>query len=282
MNVLSLFDGISVGQIALNNVGIVPDAYFSSEVDQYAISITQKNFPKTIQLGDISNIKGTQLPQIDLLIGGPPCQGFSMAGKRLNFNDPRSKLFYQYARLLQETKPKFFLMENVLMKEEWEIQISNELGVYPVKINSSLVSAQNRRRNYWANFPISQPDDRKIFWKDIQLDDATDVYYMTEKMMTWIWEDPKRRDRFKIYDKDTKEKMQMLEASHYKGISNQRCFSIQDKGLRYIHPIECERLQNIPDDYTAGVSRTQRYKMLGNSWTTGVVSHIFKGLLCSS
>jgi site-specific DNA-cytosine methylase len=205
-----------------------------------------------------------------------------MAGKRLNFNDPRSKLFYQYARLLQETKPKFFLMENVLMKEEWEIQISNELGVYPVKINSSLVSAQNRRRNYWANFPISQPDDRKIFWKDIQLDDATDVYYMTEKMMTWIWEDPKRRDRFKIYDKDTKEKMQMLEASHYKGISNQRCFSIQDKGLRYIHPIECERLQNIPDDYTAGVSRTQRYKMLGNSWTTGVVSHIFKGLLCSS
>lgn len=149
MNVLSLFDGISAGQVALKRAGIKVNNYFASEIDPYAIKITQKNFPNTIQLGDVREVKGENLPQIDLLIGGSPCTGFSFAGKQLNFNDPQSKLFFEYVRLLEECKPKYFLLENVVMKKEYSDVITKYLGVDYIKINSSLVSAQNRERLYW-------------------------------------------------------------------------------------------------------------------------------------
>lgn len=280
MNVLSLFDGMSCGQIALEKAGIPISKYHASEIDKYAIQVTQHNYPNTIQLGDVTQVRGEDLPKIDLLIGGSPCQGFSSAGKQLNFEDPRSKLFFEYVRLLKECEPKYFLLENVVMKKEWSDIISEYLGVKPILINSSLVSAQNRRRLYWTNIPnVQQPEDQNIYWKDVQMDNAKDVYYVTDKMMAWVNKNPKRKNKFKIYEKTTKEKMQMLEASHHKGISNQRCFAIRDNDfIRYIHPVECERLQNVSDGYTQVVSNTQRYRMLGNGWTVNVVAHIFKNI----
>lgn len=276
MNVLSLFDGMSCGQLALNRAGIKYDNYFASEIDKYAIKITQKNFPNTIQLGDVTKWREWKLPKIDLLIGGSPCQGFSNAGIGLNFDDPRSKLFFEFVEILKFYKPKYFLLENVKMKKEWENAISQYLGVFPTEINSSLVSAQNRKRLYWCNFNIKLPRDKGLFWKDVQENNAKGVFYYTEESFAWLNKTQNRKNKFKLYTPQTAEKMQMLEASHYKGYSNQRCFGIQDiTGIRYISPIECERLQTVPDNYTEGVSNTQRYKMLGNGWTVDVISHIF-------
>src|SRR5574344_2950107 len=167
MNVLSLFDGISCGQLALQKAGIRVDKYFASEIDKYAIKVTQENFPDTVQLGDVTQWRTWELPKIDLLIGGSPCQGFSFAGKQLNFSDPRSKLFFEYVKVLQKTKPKYFLLENVKMKQECQDVISRYLGVEPIEINSSLVSAQNRKRLYWTNIPnVTQPEDKCILLLD--------------------------------------------------------------------------------------------------------------------
>jgi len=168
MNVLSLFDGMSCGQIALQQLGIKADNYYASEIDKYCIQITQKNFPNTIQIGDVCDVKGADLPKIDLIMGGSPCQGFSFAGKQLAFDDPRSKLFFEFVRLVKECQPKYFLLENVRMKKEFLAIISEHLGVEPVCINSALVSAQNRVRYYWTNIPgIEQPEDRNMVLKDI-------------------------------------------------------------------------------------------------------------------
>ena len=176
--VLSLFDGMSCAQIALNKLGMKDYIYYASEVDKHAIKVTQANYPNTIQLGDVTKIKGSDFERIDLLVGGSPCQGFSFAGKQLNFNDPRSALFFEYVRILRELKsknPKIkFLLENVRMKKEYQDVISEQLGVQPVMINSALVSAQNRVRLYWANFEITQPQDKGIFLKDILESGATE------------------------------------------------------------------------------------------------------------
>ena len=178
INVLSLFDGMSCCQIALKEMGIDYN-YYASEIDKFAIKTTLHNFPNTIQLGDIRNIDLKSLPKIDLLVGGSPCQGFSIAGKQLNFNDERSKLFFEYVRILREIKPRYFLLENVVMKKEYQDVISKELGIEPIMINSALVSAQSRKRLYWTNIKegqlnffenislIPQPKDRGILLKDI-------------------------------------------------------------------------------------------------------------------
>ena len=169
INVLSLFDGMSCGQIALKKLGIKVNKYFASEIDKYAISVTQSNFPETIQLGDIQFLSAERINhKIDLIIGGSPCQGFSFAGKQLNFNDPRSRLFFEFVRLKKELNPKYFLMENVRMKKDYQNIISDLLGVQPVLINSALVSAQNRVRLYWTNIDgINQPEDLNIKLADI-------------------------------------------------------------------------------------------------------------------
>jgi len=173
MNVLSLFDGMSCGQIALDQLGVKVDNYFASEIDKWAIEIAKKNYPNTIELGDVTQVRGEALPKIDLLIGGSPCQGFSIAGKQLNFNDPRSALFFEFVRILEETKPKYFMLENVKMKREYQDIISEYLGVEPVEINSALVSAQNRIRLYWTNIPnITQPDDKGLLLRDVLEDDV--------------------------------------------------------------------------------------------------------------
>jgi len=175
INVLSLFDGMSCGQIALDKLGVEVDKYYASEIDKYAMTIAKKNYPNILHIGDVTKVDGTKLDKIDLMIGGSPCQGFSFAGKQLNFKDPRSALYFEFVRLLKETKPKYFLLENVRMKKEFQAIITKDLGVEPIMINSSLLSAQNRVRLYWTNIPnVTQPNDLGIVLKDIIEDGVTD------------------------------------------------------------------------------------------------------------
>jgi len=297
MNVLSLFDGMSCGQIALERAGIPVDNYFASEINKYAMQVTQTNYPNTIQLGDVTKVVASKLPKIDLLIGGSPCQGFSFAGKQLNFEDPRSMLFFEYVRLLEELKPKHFLLENVKMKKEFQDVITNLVGVEPIEINSALVSAQNRKRLYWTNLPIQFPiADRKIYLKDI-LENGSVIADKSQTILSTMWKENAK-------SMVTRKKKGLLVKLGEIGAGGQgnRVYSIEGKGIcmsansggmagsgnmliqtgdrvRKLSPVECERLQTIPDSYTEGISKTQRYKMLGNGWTVDVIAHIFKGLL---
>ena len=279
INVLSLFDGISCGHIALDKAGIPINKYYASEIDKYAIKVTNKNYPETINLGDVTTVSGELFTEkIDLLIGGSPCQGFSQAGKMKNFDDPRSKLFWEYVRILQEIKPKYFLLENVVMKQVWQDIISEALGVKPIMIDSSLTSAATRKRLYWTNIPgVGQPEDLGITFGDIRERDVPEgsVYY-TDKGIDWIRRHEKRTGKTLRIIGDS-DKMQMLEASMYKKYSSQRFFGIEDThGLRYITVTECERCMNVPDGYTDCCSNTQRYKQLGNGWEVNTITHMFR------
>jgi len=389
MKVLSLFDGMSCGQIALNRLGIKVDTYYASEIDKYAMEITQKNFPETIQIGDVCAVRGEDYQDVDLILAGSPCQGFSFAGKQLAFDDPRSALFFEFIRLLKEIKPKYFLLENVKMKKEYLQIISEQVsacypeipfGIEPIFINSSLVSAQSRQRYYWTNIPnITQPEERGIVLRDILEEDPSENpvkdtarnqrHYknidekslcMTATMykgagnngMTLVpiragawrgrsldesgknvkWKEttPKqmletrkdeksnavstftkdnvvvtfsedRINKFKETLKDDPKPsangiIQLNNPSH----SSSRVYSPEGKSptlmagnsgggkepvkindgvyWRKLTPVECERLQTVPDNYTEGVSNTQRYKMLGNGWTVEVICHILKNM----
>jgi len=278
-NVLSLFDGMSCGRVALDRAGVKYDNYFASEIDKYAMKVAITNYPDTKQIGSVIDVKGADLPKINLLIGGSPCQGFSFAGKGLNFDDPRSKLFFEYVRLMDETKPTYILLENVVMKKEYQDVISGYMGVEPIMINSNLVSAQNRKRLYWTNIPnVQQPFDRGVTWGDIREHDAPDNFYYSHNGLAWIKRHGERKGK-KLTIWGDGDKCQMIEASHYKNYSSQRFFGIEDtKGLRYITPLECERAQTLPDNYTDCVSNTQRYKMIGNGWTVDVIAHILNNL----
>jgi len=300
MNVLSLFDGMSCGQIALNRAGIKYDMYFASEIDKNAIKVTQHNYPNTVQLGDVTKIEFI-VSKIDLLIGGSPCQGFSFAGKQLNFDDPRSKLFFEFVRLIDECKPTYFLLENVVMKKEYEDVITQYLGVEPIKINSSLVSAQNRVRLYWTNIPnVKEPEDRNISLSDILEDDSIinpgAIRGRRLNKATIIGRrlnsDGKRKD----YDKDVPI-TQCLEV-RATNINKSNCLTTVDKDnvlttmpigrhpnafkdklpFRYYTLKEYERLQTIPEGYTNIVSTSQAKKMIGNGWTVDVIAHIFSYL----
>jgi len=269
-NVLSLFDGMSCGQIALNRAGILYDNYFASEIDKYAIKVTMANYPNTIQLGSVTDVKASNLPKIDLLIGGSPCQGFSFAGKQLNFDDPRSKLFFEYVRLLKECKPKYFLLENVKMKKEYQDVISKHLGVEPIEINSALVSAQNRKRLYWCNWHVEQPEDKGILLKDIIEKDALPIT-LTEHRT----EEAKkiRREHKNKTGKDFSPRRAKELVKRNDGKSNCLTANLSNKE-------QCERLQTVPNNFTKveGISNTQRYKMLGNGWTVDVIAHIFSSM----
>lgn len=298
INVLSLFDGMSCGQIALERAGIKVDNYYASEIDKYAIKVTMANYPNTIQLGSVVDVKGSDLPKIDLLIGGSPCQSFSFAGKRKGMAtkceteittleqylelksegfefEGQSFLFWEYMRLLNEVKPKYFLLENVMMSEKWKKILTKAIGINPIMINSSLVSAQNRKRFYWTNIPLDElPFSNDLYIKDIICNEIGIKYPLTKKhhqafLKSYKWK------HCELY-----EKAKPLLASYYK--QPPHCPYIpceySDSGFRRLSPIECERLQTIPDNYTDGVSDTQRYKMIGNGWTVDVIAHIFKYL----
>ena len=374
MKILSLFDGMSCGQLAIDRIGIKNYTYYASEIDKYDIQIARKNFPNTIHLGDVTSIKSANLPKIDLLIGGSPCQGFSFAGKQLAFNDPRSQLFFEFVRLLKELKPKYFLLENVRMKKEYLDIITKYLGVEPVLINSSLFSAQNRQRYYWTNIPFNKNMvDKGIILKDILETNPNEVVKMSDKFVNRQMKNVKgkcfidetkhkasnlsameyvkngRQGDYLACDYDGKPKQvgiavdinghdilkrvyspegksptinsmnggnrepkvvcgrmigrykidgkrqdhkgsiagkstQMLElrkdqkTNNLSTVQKDNVLTKNDLYWRKLTPRECERLQTVPDNYTVGVSNTQRYKMLGNGWTVDVISHIFNNL----
>ena len=222
-NVLSFFDGMSCGQLALQKSGIEVTNYFACEIDKYASKVAKHNFPNTIELGDITKVFAKDLPQIDLLIGGSPCQGFSFAGKQLNFEDPRSKLFFEFVRLKNECNPKYFLLENVKMKQEFQDIISEQLGVKPILINSSLVSAQNRERLYWTNIPLNgMPNDKGLFLKGIIEKGAG------KKLSEQTAQRPRT---LRNYRSENKKAFCML-ATMWKGSQSNGMTVINDNGLR--------------------------------------------------
>ena len=309
MNVLSLFDGISCGQVALERAGIKYDNYYASEIDKYAIAVTQTRYPNTIQLGDVRNLHPGDVPMIDLLIGGSPCQGFSAAGKGLAFDDPRSQLFFEYVRILTQVRPKYFLLENVRMKKEYLDIITKYMEVEPIMINSALVSAQNRVRYYWTNIPnLTQPEDKHIYLKDILESGDVDRlksycidanYFKGTNLKTYkekckrqiVFEKPQRVGTIgnggqgqRIYSVEGKSVN--LSANGGGGGAITGLYHIVTEGsvIRKLTPIECERLQNLSDDFTLVpwqnrmMSNTQRYKQCGNGWTVDVIAHILKGI----
>jgi DNA-cytosine methyltransferase len=282
MNVLSLFDGMSCGQIALNNLGIKYDNYFASEIDKYAIQVTQKNYPNTKHIGSVTEVKGEDLPKIDLLIGGSPCQGFSVSGNKLNFEDERSKLFFEFVRLLKETKPKYFLLENVgSMDADIRDKISEILKCQPLRINSKLLTAQHRNRFYWTNIAQGEIVENDVMFKDILQKEVDKKYYYSEKVLSRLnLEDIKRTGKAGYKCKGIEvNKCAPIVARHYKGMQSQHYPVIRElDGFRKLTPIECERLQTVPDNYTQCVSDTQRFKMIGNGWTVDVIAHIFKNI----
>ena len=369
MNVLSLFDGMSCGQLALKRANISVDNYFACEIDKYAMQIANKNFPNTIQLGDVSEVIVPNIvdqAEIDLLMGGSPCQGFSFAGKQLNFSDPRSKLFFEFVRIMKEVKPKYFLLENVVMKKESQDVITSYMGVEPIMINSSLFSAQNRKRLYWTNIPIDMNMvDKGLVLKDILQEDhdeppvpinernarhhrnedqkglcttatmykgagnngmtivnrslsvgeaeeyahykyraTKEVYHMNGKAPTLLtMQGGNREPKVATYsakggrivnrrlDENGVRKDYQLELPYTTQVEvrdddKTNCLTtvqkdnvvVQGMTWRKLTPIECERLQTLDDNYTEGVSKTQRYKMIGNGWTVDVIAHILKGL----
>lgn len=280
MNVLSLFDGLSCGQLALKKAGIHVYKYFASEIEKNSIFITQKNFPETIQLGDVTKVSKEQVGKIDLLIGGSPCQSFSPAISSNTGFDGKSKLFFEFVRLLNEVKPTWFLLENVEMKPKWRDVITSYLGVSPVAINSRLFSAQDRPRLYWTNIPIQSLGNNKQVLGDILEANVAEKYFYKESfkivnkgpveaIIELNGHDILKRVNSKVH------KCQCLTAVCG---GNQQKKVIDGGRVRKLTPVEYERLQTVPDDYTAGVSDGSRYRMLGNGWTVDVITHIFMSL----
>ena len=312
MNVLSLFDGMSCGRIALERAGVQVNKYFSSEVDKHAIKVSKSNYPDIIHIGDVTKIDVKSLPKIDLLIGGSPCQGFSMAGKQLAFDDPRSLLYFEYERILkelQEINPNLkFLLENVKMKQEFKDVITHRLGVEPIAINSNLVSAQNRYRLYWTNLEVSSVENKGIVLIDILELEVDEKYFVKAGRLEWLRTfgelkekkgyvafNPAKAKCLTVRHEPSWNTTYILQWPHGGNKGGLRAFDgktpalttsswpannlLLNEGLvRRLTPVECERLQTVPDGYTSCVSDTQRYKMLGNGWTVDVIAHIFQGL----
>ena len=277
INVLSLFDGMSCGQIALNRLGIKVSKYYASEIDKAPMKVTQHNYPETIQVGDVTKVKGADLPQIDLLIGGSPCQGFSFAGKKLNFEDPRSILFFEFARLLDECKPTYFLLENVKMKKEWQDVISDLLGVLPMRINSSKFTAAKRDRLYWTNIPnISEPIDKEISFDEINsnIDEWLEPERI-EKIAAWKAQQKPLKNATFI---GRKSKLPCLTARGYNQYHSGMILITNGEKYRYLTNEEAEMAQGVPVGYTSICNDRERSHMLGNGWTVDVIAHIFSPL----
>ena len=256
MRVLSCFDGVAGAAEAFKRADIPISQYFAFEIDKYAIQIARKNHPNIIHLGDLKNWRTLPPFEIDVIIAGFPCQAWSMAGKQEGDNDPRGALVHDLIDIWKHYKPTFFLFENVKMKKEFLEYVNNLFGVEPILINSALVSAQNRERYYWTNIPgIEQPEDKGILLKDVvecdSIKDKTKTIRVggrNSPIDSWrCW------DLFEYYERGNV------------------------KNRRYT-PVECERLQGLPDGYTEGVSNTQRYKAIGNGFNIETIAHILRGL----
>lgn len=306
MKVLSLFDGISCGMLALKRAGVSVEKYDAFEIDKYAIQISKKNFPEIVHHGNVFYGDFTQFKGYDLLIGGSPCTYWSIAKKNreINPNGEGFRLFKEYVRALKESKCRYFLYENNnSIHKNIKDEISKYLGIQPIMINSSLVSAQQRKRCYWTNIPnVTQPENKGILLNDI-LDNAVGwqdkSYCMTASYSGAIFSNTLERKQ------RTMAAVPIRIGQYGKGGQGQRIYSVRGKSvtlsangggqgaktglykidlpdgdyvIRKLTPIEAERLQTLPDDYTAGISNTQRYKCIGNAWTADVIAHILRGL----
>lgn len=357
MIVLSLFDGISCGRVALKRAGIDVTRYYASEVDKHAVKVSQSNWDDVVPIGDVTKVTYKDgilttengefhVGKVDLIIAGSPCQGFSLAGKQLAFDDPRSKLYFEFERLLRETNAKHFLLENVRMKQEHKDVITQRLGVEPVAINSSLVSAQNRYRLYWSNLQITQPADKNLHLQDVVESQVDEKYFIKAGRLAWLTKfgQVKEKDGYVAFNPDKAkcltvrpepswnctyvvpaacrgryhdntvvqtlelrgdEKSNSLTTAYKDSLIVQWPHGANSGGLRAkdgksrtlttsgwehnnllinegmvrkLTPVECERLQTLPDGYTKIASDSQRYKMLGNGWTVDVIAHILKEL----
>ena len=302
LTVLSLFDGMSCGRIALERAGIKIGKYYASEIKKHAIEVTQHNYPDTIQLGDVTEIDFSILHQIDLLIGGSPCQDFSRANMvRDGINGKKSGLFDKYKEAIDILKPKYFLLENVIMEDDGYEYISQALGTYPTRINSSLVSSQLRDRLYWTNIgdfytdllgyrycDIPQPKDKKIMLGNILSSGYTD-----RKKARALLESDSRplKDQVRMLHRYIETGMTTIvfenkdvldEHSNkrngwnvYKDHDN---LNIPDESVRYFNQDELEKLQTVPKGYTSILTRNKAASLLGDGWTIDVIAHIFSFL----
>lgn len=293
INVLSLFDGMSCGQIALERAGIIVKNYYASEIDKPAINVARFNYPRMTSFGDVNELffhKGTgfevkngdgwlDVPydgEIDLLIGGSPCQDISNLSKfKLGLDGSKSSLFYQYWRMWQETKPKYFLLENVAGNKSAIAAITKLMGVRPIKISSNWVSAQNRMRYYWTNIPVnSLPIKKRMKLSDVLEKNVDECYFLKEGRLKWLLGESGQRS---LKSKFTT--LDPIKASCLtkRGEKSWNCNYVTDNGrIRKLTPIECERLQTVPDNYTAIADDCDRYEMLGNGWTVDIIAHILK------
>ena len=318
MNVLSLFDGISCARVALDVADISVNKYYACEIEKNAIKVSKKNYPDVISLGSVLDFKKDMIKEpIDLLIGGSPCQDLSIAKKdRKGLEGERSSLFYEYVRIKNEIKPKYFILENVAsMKKEDKDIISGLMGVEPIMFNASLVSAQTRKRYFWTNIQFELPEDRGILLKDILQPDAEVDERMVNKdgksyVLTSTYSKISNSEA-QVKNSVEKKQRTMVKVGHIGNVDAQahRVYSIEGKTptltcgsplikvgkdnvvvnlspqtrvsdketiIRKLTPIECERLQSLPDNYTEGIAMTQRYKCLGNAFNVEVVAHILK------
>ena len=293
MNILSLFDGISCARIALDNLGFKVDSYYASEIDKYAISVSKNNYLDIIHLGDIKDIKAKNLPKIDLLIGGSPCQDLSNAQKGLGLEGSKSSLFYEYMRLLDEVKPNFFLLENV--KNKWGSIMSDYVGVDYLEVNSSIFSAQSRPRYYWTNLDYGNFPNKlsNLTLKDVVEKNVDEKYSLNKDGLNKFIHNTKLND--KVTKDGINKVFDLPKGIHKDNERQRRVYSLKSKSptilaradttkifinnnVRKLTPLECERLQGIPDNYTSLASDTQRYKMIGNAFTVSVIEHFLKGL----
>jgi DNA (cytosine-5)-methyltransferase 3A len=277
INVLSLFDGISCGRLALDRANIKVNKYYASEIDKYAIKVSESNYPDIIRLGDITKWKKWKIEKPDIILAGSPCQGFSFAGKGLNFNDPRSKLFFVFIDILKHYKPKYFLLENVIMKYEHNDVISRQLGelfqdrvripsffdagrLSPVMLNSSLVSAQNRKRLYWCNWDITIPENKRIMLKDVLESGETN-----------------RKKSLALIASYSNVSKNPSKSTINRYLNKHMWQLVKEKSLyRKLTVVECERLQTVPDNYCNAVKDSKAYYALGNGWTIDIIAHILK------
>lgn len=351
MNILSLFDGMSCGQIALREAGVPYHTYYASEIDKHAIKVTQHNFHETVQLGDVTKWREWDIDwsNIGLVLAGSPCQGFSFSGKGLAFDDPRSALFFTFVEIwrhVQKHNPNaYYLLENVKMKKEHELVISRYMNVMPIEINSALVSAQNRVRLYWTNIAnepyglfgdmkctIEQPKDKGILLRDVLEIEVDDKYYLSDKMIKNLFHSssgkngcfepatPKqpnqkancmtarqhkisKQDNYIVASRGRNPENPNLVITHstqprmgkgqggkghlFKTVQKSYCLDTGNsqaveisQNIRRLTPIECQRLQSVPEWYDMTViSDTQRYRCLGNGWTVAVIVHILKHMV---
>ena len=296
MKVISLFDGISCGRVAFERAGLPVSEYHAWEIDENAIQISRNNYPSIQRHGDVTTTDFTKYRGCDLIMGGSPCQGFSSSGKGLNFDDPRSRLFFEFIRALNEAEPRYFLLENVNMRKEWRDTITEYIGVKPILINSALVSAQNRERLYWTNIPgVTQPKDKGIdLWSILENANSTHPGFEGARLnkATIIGRRLDERGVRRDYDKSipTTQCLEVRRTNNNKSC----CLTTVDKdnvltpltpgrypdafkkGLpfRYYTTREYERLQTLPDGYTAGVPDSAARRAIGNGWTVDVIAHI--------